>query len=63
MISVVVPTYNEAGSVPKLAERLHAALSARDWAEISTLAGNGGEQVLVDSQPAISQRFYRVRIE
>src|SRR5437870_12900776 len=31
MISVVVPTYNEAGSIPKLAERLHAALAGRDW--------------------------------
>jgi len=31
MISVVVPTYNEAGSIPKLAERLHAALNAREW--------------------------------
>ena len=31
MISVVVPTYNEAGSIPKLAERLHAALTGRDW--------------------------------
>jgi dolichol-phosphate mannosyltransferase len=31
MLSVVVPTYNEAGSVPKLAERLHAALDGRDW--------------------------------
>ena len=31
MISIVVPTYNEAGSLPILAERLHAALSGRDW--------------------------------
>jgi dolichol-phosphate mannosyltransferase len=31
MLSIVVPTYNEAGSVTRLAERLHAALSAREW--------------------------------
>jgi dolichol-phosphate mannosyltransferase len=31
MLSVVVPTYNEAGSVPILADRLHAALGAREW--------------------------------
>ena len=31
MLSVVVPTYNEAGSLPTLAERLHAALTGRDW--------------------------------
>jgi dolichol-phosphate mannosyltransferase len=31
MLSIVVPTYNEAGSVTGLAERLHAALAGRDW--------------------------------
>lgn len=31
MISVVVPTYNEAATVPTLAVRLGAALSGRDW--------------------------------
>jgi dolichol-phosphate mannosyltransferase len=31
MLSVVVPTYNEAGSVTGLAERLHAALEGREW--------------------------------
>lgn len=31
MLSVVVPTYNEAGSIPKLAERLRAALDGREW--------------------------------
>ena len=31
MLSVIVPTYNEAGSLPKLIERLHAALAGRDW--------------------------------
>ena len=31
MLSVVVPTYNEAGSVTGLAERLHAALAGREW--------------------------------
>lgn len=31
MLSVVVPTYNEAGSVPTLAERLVAALAGREW--------------------------------
>jgi len=31
MLSVVVPTYNEAGSIPKLAERLRAALAGREW--------------------------------
>ena len=31
MLSVVVPTYNEAGSMTGLAERLQAALAGRDW--------------------------------
>jgi dolichol-phosphate mannosyltransferase len=31
MLSVVVPTYNEAGSIPKLAERLDTALAGREW--------------------------------
>ena len=31
MISVVVPTYNEAGTVPKLAARLADALTRREW--------------------------------
>ncbi|HEV2012142.1 MAG TPA: polyprenol monophosphomannose synthase [Candidatus Limnocylindria bacterium] len=31
MLSVVVPTYNESGSVPKLAKRLDAALAGREW--------------------------------
>ena len=31
VISVVVPTYNEAGSLPLLAGRLAAAMSGRDW--------------------------------
>ncbi len=31
MLSVVVPTYNEAGSLPQLAERLHDALGEREW--------------------------------
>lgn len=31
MLSIIVPTYNEAGSLPKLAERLHAALAGRAW--------------------------------
>ena len=31
MISVVVPTYNEAASIPKLAERLAASMGARPW--------------------------------
>jgi dolichol-phosphate mannosyltransferase len=31
VISVVVPTYNEAASIPKLAERLAASMGARPW--------------------------------
>ena len=31
MISVVVPTYNEAGTIPKLAARLSDALTRREW--------------------------------
>ncbi|MGH2500773.1 MAG: polyprenol monophosphomannose synthase [Candidatus Limnocylindria bacterium] len=31
MISIVVPTYNEAGSLPTLAERLAVALAGREW--------------------------------
>ncbi len=31
LISIVVPTYNEAATVPQLATRLVAALAGRDW--------------------------------
>jgi dolichol-phosphate mannosyltransferase len=31
MISIIVPTYNEAASLPLLAERLGTALGGRDW--------------------------------
>ncbi|HEV8537207.1 MAG TPA: polyprenol monophosphomannose synthase [Candidatus Limnocylindria bacterium] len=31
MISVIVPTYNEAGSLPPLVDRLASAMAGRDW--------------------------------
>src|SRR5438093_12778196 len=31
VLSVIVPTYNEAGSLPPLVDRLAAAMAGRDW--------------------------------
>jgi len=55
MISVVVPTYNEAGSIPKLAERLHAALAGRDWALV--IVDDGSPDGTADIAAALAPRI------
>ncbi len=55
MISIVVPTYNEAGSIPKLAERLHAALSGREW-ELVVVA-DGSPDGTADIAAALAPRI------
>jgi len=55
MLSVVVPTYNEAGSVPKLAERLHAALGARDWELV--IVDDGSPDGTADVAAALAPRI------
>jgi dolichol-phosphate mannosyltransferase len=55
MVSVVVPTYNEAGSVPKLAERLHTALGARDWELV--IVDDGSPDGTADIAAALAPRI------
>jgi dolichol-phosphate mannosyltransferase len=55
MLSVVVPTYNEAGSVPKLAERLHAALGGRDWELV--IVDDGSPDGTADIAAALGPRI------
>jgi dolichol-phosphate mannosyltransferase len=55
MLSVVIPTYNEAGSVPKLAERLHAALGARDWELV--IVDDGSPDGTADIAAALAPRI------
>jgi dolichol-phosphate mannosyltransferase len=55
MISVVVPTYNEAGSIPKLAERLHAALNGRDWELV--VVDDGSPDGTADIAAALAPRI------
>ncbi len=55
MLSVVVPTYNEAGSVPILAERLHAALGARDWELV--VVDDGSPDGTADIADALAPRI------
>ena len=55
MLSVVVPTYNEAGSVPNLAERLHAALGARDWELV--IVDDGSPDGTADIAAALAPRI------
>ena len=55
MISVVVPTYNEAASVPKLAERLHAALNGRDWGLV--IVDDGSPDGTADIAAALAPRI------
>ena len=61
MLSVVVPTYNEAGSLPKLAERLHAALAGRDWELVVVDDGSpdGTADVALALAPRIPVRVVR----
>jgi len=55
MLSVVVPTYNEAGSVPKLAERLHAALAGREWELV--IVDDGSPDGTADIAAALAPRI------
>ena len=61
MLSVVVPTYNEAGSLPKLAERLHAALVGVDWELVVVDDGSpdGTAEVAAALAPRIPVRVVR----
>ena len=55
MLSIVVPTYNEAGSIPLLAERLHAALGARPWELI--IVDDGSPDGTADIAAALAPRI------
>ena len=55
MLSVVVPTYNEAGSVTGLAERLHAALAGRDWELV--IVDDGSPDGTADVAAALAPRI------
>ena len=55
MLSIVVPTYNEAGSLPKLAERLHAALAGREWELI--VVDDGSPDGTADIAAALAPRI------
>ena len=55
MLSVVVPTYNEAGSLPMLAERLAAALAGRDWELI--VVDDGSPDGTADLAEALAPRI------
>lgn len=61
MLSIVVPTYNEAGSLPTLAERLHAALGDRDWELIVVDDGSpdGTADIAAGLAPRIPVRVVR----
>ena len=55
MISVVVPTYNEAGSVPILAERLGRALAGRDYELV--IVDDGSPDGTADLAAALAPRL------
>ena len=55
MLSVVVPTYNEAGSVTGLAERLHAALAGREWELV--IVDDGSPDGTADIAAALAPRI------
>lgn len=55
MLSIVVPTYNEAGSVPLLAERLHTALGTRAWELI--VVDDGSPDGTADIAAALAPRI------
>jgi dolichol-phosphate mannosyltransferase len=55
MLSVVVPTYNEAGSVTGLAERLHAALEGREWELV--IVDDGSPDGTADIAAALAPRI------
>jgi dolichol-phosphate mannosyltransferase len=55
MLSVVVPTYNEAGSVTGLAERLHGALGGREWELV--IVDDGSPDGTADVAAALAPRI------
>jgi dolichol-phosphate mannosyltransferase len=55
MLSVVVPTYNEAGSVTGLAERLQAALGGREWELV--IVDDGSPDGTADIAAALAPRI------
>jgi dolichol-phosphate mannosyltransferase len=55
MLSVVVPTYNEAGSVTGLAERLHTALAGREWELV--IVDDGSPDGTADVAAALAPRI------
>ena len=55
MLSIVVPTYNEAGSVTGLAERLHVALAGRDWELV--IVDDGSPDGTADVAAALAPRI------
>ena len=55
MLSVVVPTYNEAGSVTGLAERLQATLGAREWELV--IVDDGSPDGTADVAAALAPRI------
>jgi dolichol-phosphate mannosyltransferase len=55
MLSIVVPTYNEAGSLPKLAERLHAALAGHEWELV--VVDDGSPDGTADIAEALAPRI------
>ena len=55
MLSIVIPTYNEAGSLPLLAERLHAALGDREWELI--VVDDGSPDGTADIAAALAPRI------
>jgi dolichol-phosphate mannosyltransferase len=55
MLSVVVPTYNEAGSVIGLAERLRAALAGREWELV--IVDDGSPDGTADTASALAPRI------
>ena len=55
MLSIVIPTYNEAGSIPLLTERLHAALAGREWELI--VVDDGSPDGTADIAAALAPRI------
>ena len=55
MLSIVIPTYNEAGSIPLLAERLHGALAGREWELI--VVDDGSPDGTADIAAALAPRI------
>jgi len=55
MISIVIPTYNESGSLPTLVQRLGSALGGRDWELI--VVDDGSPDGTADLAEAMAPRL------